>query len=147
VTGRKSYDQDRVKTALNELPAAELDVLACLWQKSNATARELREAMQKYRPMTHGAIATLLRRLESKGLVSKSRGPVGKAFIYTSTRAPGPTYRRIMRETRQRIFGGSGVTMVASLLENGPPTEEELDELQRLLNDLRAKARKKGRES
>jgi hypothetical protein len=52
-----------------------------------------------------------------------------------------------MRETRQRIFGGSGVTMVASLLENGPPTEEELDELQRLLNDLRAKARKKGRES
>lgn len=142
----KSRVQDKAQTASEGLPAAELEVLACLWQKRRATARELRETMEDYRPMTHGAIATLLRRLENKGLVSKSRGPVGKAFVYRSTRAPGPTYRRIMRDLCQRIFGGSGVTMVASLLETGRPTLEELDELQRLLDDLRGRVREKEEE-
>ena len=58
-------------------PRAELDVLGCLWQHGRATARELREAMGGYRPMTHGSMVTLLKRLEAKGLVTKRKGPVG----------------------------------------------------------------------
>lgn len=125
-----------------ELPDAELEVLACLWQKDEASAREVREAMGGYRPMTHGAMVTLLKRLESKGLVSKRKGPVGKAFIYRPTRPAEPMYRKIMRDLRQRVFGGSGVAMVASLFETAPPNEEELAALERLLEDLR---RKRGR--
>lgn len=125
-----------------ELPDAELEVLACLWQKDEASAREVREAMEGYRPMTHGAMVTLLKRLESKGLVAKRKGSVGKAFLYRPTRPPEPMYRKIMRDLRQRVFGGSGVTMVASLFETAPPNEEELAALEKLLGDLR---RKRGR--
>ena len=127
------------ESGVRELPDAELEVLACLWQKEEASAREVREAMGKYRPMTHGAMATLLRRLELKGLVAKRKGEVGKAFIYRPTRAPEPMYRKIMRDLRQRVFGGSGVAMVASLFETSVPTDEELSALEGLLDDLRAK--------
>jgi predicted transcriptional regulator len=127
-----------------DLPDAELEVLACLWQHGEATARALREQMQAYRPMAHGSMVTLLTRLERKGLVSKRKGQAGKAFIYTPTRRPEPTYRRIMRDIQDRIFGGSGVTMVSSLFESRPPTEDELDQLQHLLDDLRR--RNAGRE-
>ena len=121
------------------LPDAELEVLACLWQAASATARSVRETMKGYRPMSHGAMVTILKRLESKGLVSKKKGPVGKAFLYEPTRAPQPTYRKIMRDLRERVFGGCGVTMVASLFETRPPSAEELDTLQELLDELRRK--------
>ena len=129
---------------VRELPDAELEVLACLWQKEEASAREVREAMGKYRPMTHGAMVTLLKRLESKGLVAKRKGDIGKAFIYRPTRGPEPMYRKIMRDLRQRVFGGSGVAMVASLFETATPTDEELSALEGLLDELRSK-RKRGK--
>jgi len=122
-----------------ELPDAELEVLACLWQKDEASAREVREAMDSYRPMTHGAMATLLKRLEAKGLVARRKGLVGKAFLYRPTRAPEPMYRKIMRDLRQRVFGGSGVAMVASLFETAVPSDEELAALEKLLDELRRK--------
>jgi BlaI family transcriptional regulator, penicillinase repressor len=131
------------KLSVQELPDAELEVLACLWQKKAASAREVREAMVKYRPMTHGAMVTLLKRLESKGLVSKQKGAVGKAFIYSAAHSPEPMYRKIMRDLRQRVFGGSGVAMVASLFETTAPTNEELDALDELLNGLRSKRNRK----
>jgi len=123
----------------DSVPAAELEVLACLWQRDRATAREIRETVAPFRPMTHGAMLTLLKRLEEKGLVEKTSEKVGKAFVYRATGAGGPAYGRIMRDLRRRIFGGSGVTMVASLFESAPPSAEELEELEQLLRDLRAR--------
>jgi len=123
----------------DHLPAAELDVLACLWRHGKATAREVRETMRRYRPMAHGSVATLLGRLQDKGLVSRQKGPVGKAFVYKPTRRAGAGYRRVVRELLQRVFGGDSLALVTSLFETQPPTQDQLEELQRLLDDLRDK--------
>lgn len=131
--------------SLADLPVAELEVLACLWQRGNATARDIREAMLAYRPMSHGAMVTLLKRLEQKRLVAKSKADVGKAFVYRAAHAPQPTYRSLMQRLRQRIFGGSGATMVASLFETDIPTPSELDALEDLLETLREKSERRGR--
>lgn len=121
------------------LPDAELEVLACIWQYGQATARQVREAMADYRPMTHGSMVTLLKRLEAKGWVTRQKGPVGKAFVYRPTRRPEPTRRRILSKLVRRVFGGSGVELISTLLDSQPPTTEELDELQQLFDELRAK--------
>lgn len=123
-----------------QLPDAELEVLACLWQQGRATARQVREAMAGYRPMTHGSMVTLLKRLEAKGWVTREKGPVGKAFIYHATRRAGPTRRRILRDLVHRIFGGNGVELISTLLDSTPPTPKELDRLERMFEELRAKA-------
>ena len=129
------------------LPPAELEILACLWQRDEATARQLRDALHRYRPMAHGSVLSLLGRLENKGLVARRKGPVGKAFVYSPTRSPGPTYRRLVKDLAQRVFGGNGVALVVSLFESKPPDADELDELQRLLDQLRAKQRSKEKRS
>ena len=116
--------------------------MACLWQKGSATAREIREAMADYRPMTHGSTVTLLRRLEAKGWVDRRKGPVGKAFVYRPLRRPEPTHRRLVRDLVKRVFGGSGVRLISTLLDSEPPTAEELEELQRLFERLRDKSQK-----
>jgi predicted transcriptional regulator len=127
----------------DRLPEAELEVMACLWRLREASARQLREAMAHFRPMAHASIVTLLNRLEAKGLVRRAKGPVGKAFLYTPTGRPGKTYRRVIGDVLQRVFGGNGAALVASLFETQPPTPDEIDQLQRLLDELRTKSDKR----
>ena len=122
-----------------ELPPAELDVLQCLWEAEELTARQVRELLAKRRPLSHSSVSTLLDRLSAKGFVTRQKGLSGKAFVYKAKVAPGKTRGRMIGSLVERVFGGSGVDLIASLLETKPLTESELGQLQRLLDDLKAR--------
>lgn len=131
------------------LPDAEMDVLAFLWRSGEVTARDIREGMAAYRPLTHSAVCTLLTRLQDKGQVTRRKGTVGKAFLYRAANRPKRTQRRVINTLLERVFGGDSFAVVASLFETRPPTKEELDRLQELLDELRTQespASKKGRQ-
>ncbi len=140
-----SSSQANLDAALKSLPDAEMEIMACLWKFGKATAREINEAMSDYRPMAHGSTVTLLNRLEAKGLVKKEKGNRGKAFIYQPTKKPSPAYRHVAGKMLQRIFGGDSLAMVSSLFKSKPPTKEELEDLQRLLDEMKQKTREKGK--
>jgi len=72
----------------------------------------------------------------------RRKGPVGKAFLYKPTRRPGSTYRRVVADVVQRVFGGDGVSLVASLFESHDMQPEQVEELQKLLDGLRKRQRK-----
>lgn len=73
-----------------KVPAAELEVLACLKHLGQATAREIRETMHPYRPMAHGSVVNLLKRLQAKALVTKKRGRSARPSFTPRPRPPGP---------------------------------------------------------
>lgn len=124
------------------VPAAELDVLAVLRNNGALTAREAREKLQEYRPMTHGAVATLLKRLEQKGLVASRKGGGGKSFLYEAVRQAEEPIRNWLGSTLKRVFQGDQVAFVASLFETRPPTSLEVEQLQAMLDELRRKQKK-----
>lgn len=124
-----------------QLPEAELEVLACLHRAGGgATARRLREALSQSRPMTHGAMLTLLKRLQAKRVVRKRKGSVGKAFVYSPVRHQRATLVPVARRFVQRVFGGDVFALVGSLFETRPPTRRELEQLESLLERLRRDA-------
>jgi BlaI family transcriptional regulator, penicillinase repressor len=126
-----------------QLPDAELEVMTCLWQGGPETARSIRESLRKQRPMTHASVCTLLKRLEAKGYVAREKGAVGKAFVYRARVKPARTYKRILGDLLDRLFRGSGLALVASLLENRPLSAGELQELEKMLADLRKRQAEK----
>jgi BlaI family transcriptional regulator, penicillinase repressor len=119
------------------LPDAELEVLACLWRVGESTARDVREAIKGYRPLSHSAVSTLLSRLQEKGLVCRRKGPVGKAFLFRAADRPKRTRRKLVGDLLERVFGGDALAVVSSLFETRPPSAAELDRLQQLLDQLR----------
>ncbi len=128
------------------VPAAELEVLARLQHLKHATAGEIRDSMASYRPMAHGSVLTLLKRLESKSLVTRKKGRIGKAYVYRPARSAGTTYTNLLHRIVQRIFAGNSVLLMAALFENRAVDQDELKGLQELLDELRARAeQKKGR--
>jgi BlaI family transcriptional regulator, penicillinase repressor len=120
----------------SQLPPAELEILAHLWRHGSSTSRQIRDALAPRRPMAHASALTLLARLEAKGLVTRAKEPDTRGYLYSPTRRPGPTYRRLVRDLTDRIFGGSAVQLVSSLFAGRAPTRKELDELKKLLQDL-----------
>jgi BlaI family penicillinase repressor len=122
-----------------QLPDAELELLACLNRLGCATARELRDELAPQRPMAHGSVLTLLGRLEAKELVVREKGESGKAFLYRPTRRGAAVTKPLLRQLVDRVFGGSSVSLVATLLDSRKPSAGELDEMQELLDRLRSK--------
>lgn len=120
-----------------KIPDAELDLLVALNRLGTATARDLREELSAQRPMAHGSVLTLLARLEAKALVEKEKGPSGKAYVYRPTAEASNIARPLLRRIVDRVFAGSRVSLVATLLSEEKTTAAELDEIQQLLDELR----------
>ncbi len=121
----------------SRIPEAEADVLAVLFDAEEATARTVRERLAKKRPMAHGTVVTLLRRLEDRGLVKRRKADQGKAFMYRPAKAHGRTFGPVVSSLMQRAFGGKPAALVASLFETRPPSAQEIDELEALVDKLR----------
>ena len=124
-----------------ELPNAELEILAHLWQQGPRTSRQILDGLAGRRPMAHGSMLSLLGRLEKKGLVARRKGPGDKAYIYSPTRRPESTYRRLARDMVERLFGGSSAKLVLSLFEGRKPSPREIEQVRCILDELERKAR------
>ena len=118
-----------------------MEILAVLQSKGEVSARGIREILFSYRPMSHASVLTLLGRLEVKELVSRRRGPVGKAFVYSASKTPKPLYRALLRRIVRRIFANDSASLVASLFDAKAPTDEELRQIRELVDEFDARKR------
>lgn len=116
------------------LPEAELEVLACLHQRGEATAAEIRSHLASFRPMSHASVDTLLQRLMRKARVARRKADRGKAFVYFPRQA-GPDLGSAVARLRERVFGGDTVSLVASLFGAQAPTRAELERLKALVDE------------
>ena len=62
------------------LTAPQLEILRVLWERSEATVVEIHRALQAERPLAATTIATLLSRLEKRGLVAYRTE--GRQYVY-----------------------------------------------------------------
>ena len=122
----------------DSLPEAEMEVLAVLHTRGPSDAREIREALKAFRPLTHASVLTLLGRLEAKELVTRTKAPVGKAYIYTATE-PKRVYGGFMRRIVRRMFANDPSRLVATLFDARPPTAEELRQIRALIDRMETK--------
>lgn len=125
------------------LPPAERDVLACLHRLGKASSREVMQSLAPLRPMALGSVVTLLRRLEAKKFVTKSKPETGLGFIYQAARSSRITLRGLAKHFVERVFHGDNVALMASLFDTKPPTRAEVEQLQELLDELRQRTGRK----
>ena len=107
----------------------ELEVLQILWERGPSTVREVLEVLPRERAYT--SVMSLLNVMFEKGLVT--RAPEGRAFRYTADHQPDQTEGRLIGDLLDRVFSGSPTALVARLLEQAQPSEEELDEIRKLI--------------
>ena len=120
---------------LPALSTAEQALMDLLWKMQPATASELLDLVNAKRaePITRNTLQTQLSRLETKGWISRDGS--GKALKYRSAVTEKRGRGRLLKELKKRIFGGSALSMMRCLVEEGGISKTEMIELRKLLED------------
>ena len=114
---------------------AELEVLRILWDRGPSTVREVLEAIP--RELAYTTVMSILNVMTEKNLVT--RKPEGRAFRYMAKQKSDQTEGKILGTLLDRVFDGSAIALVARLLEQSQPSAEELDEIQKLIDQHKMK--------
>jgi predicted transcriptional regulator len=116
-----------------KLTKLESRILEALWDRGNASIREIQEAFPEPRP-AYTTIQTTVYRMESKGTVRRMR-KVSNAHIFEPLVARDVARHRLLDEILS-LFGGRAQPMMAQLAEAGKLTREDIRELKKMVDKL-----------
>jgi BlaI family penicillinase repressor len=111
----------------------QLRILQVLWEKREATAREITDELSKTEPIAHSTVQTLLRKLEAKGSVRHEVRD--RVFVFIPVAQEAEVAVRATRDLLHRVFDNSVVGLMAHLLKHEELDAEELADLRRLLQE------------
>ena len=98
------------------LTAPQLEIMKVLWERSEATVLEIQQALRAARPVAATTIATLLSRLEKRGLVTYRAE--GRQYVYRAVLQEHDARQHALVEVTRGLFAGDVATMVSQLLSS-----------------------------
>lgn len=113
---------------------AESTLMQVLWERGEATADELLEAVAEQTEWQKGTVKALLNRLLNKGAISAERE--GRRFRYRPVLRREEYVAEQSRSLVDRLFDGRVAPLVAHFSQQEALTKSDIDELRRLIKEL-----------
>ena len=114
---------------------SELEILQVLWEKDQASVREVHEELLQSKDVGYTTTLKLMQIMFEKGLVK--RDDSYKTHIYQASVSKEKTQKHLVGKMINTLFGGSPAELVLQALGNHKASPAELEEIQRLLNNLK----------
>jgi len=114
---------------------SELEILQVLWAKGVASVREVHEELSKTKEAGYTTTLKLMQIMNEKGLVK--RDDSFKSHLYEPAVSREKTQQRLLGKMINTLFGGSSTQLVIQALGNHQASSDELEEIQRLLTELK----------
>ena len=122
-----------MKPKSSTLTPQELEIMKVVWQKGEATVRDVYEDLLERRKIAYTTVMTMLNVLETKGHLRKRQDD--RAFVYKPTRPEAAVVRSMVREFVDRLFDGAAEPLVVHLLKDRHFTRKELEDLARHIEE------------
>lgn len=114
---------------------SELEILQVLWDRGLASVREVHEELSKTKEAGYTTTLKLMQIMHEKGLVKRDDSV--KTHIYQPAVSREKTQKHLLGKMINTLFGGSTTQLVMQALGNHKASADELDEIQKLLNNLK----------
>ena len=133
------------KPDTRHLSRRERQIMDVVYARGTATAAQVRADLPD--PPSDSAVRTMLRLLEEKGHLTHAKD--GRRFVYAPVVSPTVARRSALQGVVDTFFAGSVQDVVASLLdmESRRLTGGDLDRLERLIEDARARGATDGEDT
>lgn len=123
-------DDDLNNVSLSELQIA---VMRALWNKPNASTTDVVEALRATRPLAHTTVATLLTRLEKRGLVATNRD--GRQLTYRAMISESQIQRSMVSDLVSSLFMGNTSALLSHLVNQDEIDKGDLEKIRLLLEN------------
>ena len=115
----------------HQLGDLQLAIMRVLWTRGKATVVEVHADLLDERGLALTTIATMLTKMEKKGVVTHDRD--GRQFIYRATVAEDDVQTSMVENLTEQVFGGDITALVSRLLSTREVQPDELAELKKVI--------------
>ena len=114
---------------------SELEILQVLWDKGEATVREVHEELAQSKDIGYTTALKLLQIMFEKGHVT--RDDSSKSHVYKAAVSKEKTQKQLVGKMINTLFAGSPGQLVMQALGNHNASAAELEEIQKLIDSLK----------
>ena len=115
-------------------------VIEVIWDFGEATVRQVWERICPKKDLSYTTILAAMQRLEKSGWLRHR--VEGKSNVYIPTRTRKQAGISSIHKLAQRIYDGNALLMFRHLVEEGDLSDEQLQELQKVISKKRKEKRK-----
>jgi predicted transcriptional regulator len=116
--------RSKIRGAFTELEQSVMDVV---WKLGDATADQVRQALEPSRALKESTVRTMLSRLEEKGHLRHAVS--GRTFIYSAAEAPQNLAIRAVGQIVDKFCAGSVEQLLMGMVSNHLIQPRELERL------------------
>ena len=113
----------------------ELAILRVLWDQGPATVRDVHGELSRVRNMGYTTVLKLMQIMVEKGLVTRDES--ARTHVYQAAQGEEPTQACLLDDLLQKAFQGSATSLVVRALAKAQASDQELDEIQAYLAQLK----------
>ncbi len=110
---------------------SEAKVMEIIWDKSPISAKEISLIAAEKIGWNKNTTYTVIKKLEAKGLIRRE----DPGFICTPLVSQNQMQKVEVDSLVKKVFGGSRKALFSALLEDEPLSEEEINELRKLIDN------------
>ncbi len=101
-------------TERHQLTELQIAVLRLLWERGEASVAEIWEALYAERRLAQTTVATIVARLQRRGILS--RRTRDRQFVYKTLLTEADVQHSMVSELTERLFAGDVTALVSHLL-------------------------------
>lgn len=123
-----------MRQAHNTLTPHELAIMKIVWRLDTATVRQVYEALLDKRDIAYTTVMTMMKILEEKGFLKKTR--VERAFVYRPAQPRHQVIGAMVRDFLDRVFDGAAAPLLVQLAKDGRLSKDDKDMIRRLTEEI-----------
>src|SRR5262245_37232200 len=117
----------------------QLRILRELWQRGEATVAEIHAALYRETGVALTTVATMLKKMERKGVVTHR--VEDRRHVYRTTVTEDAVKRSMVADLTTRLFDGDATALVSHLLSEHDIERDDVTAIKKLLVTLEKKER------
>jgi predicted transcriptional regulator len=131
------YEINRtLKTVITamKITESELEILQVLWQKGEASVREVNDTLNDKREIGYTTTLKMMQLMYEKKMLSRDESQ--RTHTYKALLSETETQKSLTDKLLDNVFGGSALKLVMQALGNHHASKEELNEIKNLIQKI-----------
>lgn len=113
---------------------SELEILQVLWEHGPSTVRLVNEQLNAKRQVVYTTTLKLMQIMTEKGLLIRDKEKM--THVYDSKIPKSEVQQDLVDSFLNKVFKGSTASLMMHALGSSAPTQEELEKIKKMINDL-----------
>ena len=112
----------------------ELAIMKVVWELEKATVRDVYEALRAKRDVAYTTVMTMMKILEEKGYLKKTRAD--RAHVYRPSRPRQQVIGAMVRDFLDRVFDGAAGPLLVQLAKDGKLSDADKEKIRKLAGEI-----------